>query len=132
MPQDTASIAQVAKAWSTATKWVLGGIGGLVALGIVAGGNFILDAVWEKVLDNIVIAAKAASTEEVNEKIKALIATDVQTQTELGNVQSTLKAVADQQSATEAAVKENTAIGKKVLQLLIARPTPPTSPGPTQ
>jgi hypothetical protein len=107
--------------WSTASKWLMGGAAALVVGSVVATGNFVAGAVWEKIVEEIAIEAKAASEEEVNAKIKRLADSDAVTAQEVENLRTTQQVLIQKSGDVEKAVEAQGIIAKQILRLLEAQ-----------
>ena len=114
-------MAEKTDAWSSASKWLMGGAAALVIGGVVTTGNFVAGAVWEKIVEEIASEAKAASEKEVNAKIKALADSDAVTAQEVENLRTTQQILIQKSGDVEKAVDAQGVISRQILQLLEAQ-----------
>ena len=106
------------EAWTTASKWLMGGAAALVIGGVVTTGNFVAGAVWEKVVEEIAAEAKAASEKEVNAKIQTLAGENEKTRQEVQNLQTQQRVLIKEAGDVKRAVDQQNIMSKQILRLL--------------
>jgi len=107
-----------ADSWTSASKWLIGGVGAVVILVMVGTANFVGGAVWEKVVTLVAEEAQAASAKEVQAKFKQLEESDEKTRQEITNLRTTQQVLIKKTGDVEDAVKAQGVISNQILRIL--------------
>ncbi len=104
--------------WTSASKWLIGGVGAVVILVMVGTANFVGSAVWDKIVQQIATEAQAASAKEVQAKFKQLEESDEKTRQEIQNLRSTQQVLIKKTGDVEKAVNAQGVISNQILRIL--------------
>lgn len=110
--------------WSSASKWILGGVAAVVVMVSVAIANFVGEAVWEKITDQIVSEVKAQTQVEINKRIDGIEEKAARVEAEVKFLGTTQQTLVVKTGDLKTAVDANTAISNKIFEMLQPRRPP--------